>query len=68
LADDLRDSEAWLKLMLQGEPPMNSRDPAVLRRRIALELPPSYFPRLFVISDAAITNSASAWLQKHFYL
>ncbi|MEO1162436.1 MAG: hypothetical protein AAFV98_01510 [Chloroflexota bacterium] len=30
--------------------------------------PEDYFPRKFVIEDAAISNTKSAWSNKHFYL
>ena len=38
------------------------------RNAVTASLPLSYFPQLFVIKDACITNAQFVWFHKYFYL
>jgi hypothetical protein len=38
------------------------------RRPRRLSLLPEYFPRVFTVTDACVTNADGIWMGKHFYL
>lgn len=60
LAEDL--GPCMLKLFLDDELPGTVRAPT------PGELPPGYFPRPFIVTDACITNAPGIWFGRHFYL
>jgi hypothetical protein len=68
IADGIDSGGSALKVFLTSEVRRDRRDPTVMEQMIRLQLPTDYFPRRFVVDDACITNSASVWLGKHFYL
>ena len=60
LVEDVETNEAMLKLFLRVT---ESQKP-----RLSLKLADDYFPQLFIVEDACLTNSSYVWLNKHFYL
>jgi hypothetical protein len=60
LVEDVETSDAMIKLFLTTAEaqPMSA----------SLKLAANYFPRMFVIKDACLTNSSFVWLNKHFYM
>jgi len=64
--DDLKESQAYLKLFLRT----TSRTPSDMRECLQILRNPDLlqFPMTFTVTDACVTNVACAWLMKHFYL
>ena len=69
LADDL--GSCVLKVLLNDDVD-DARRFAHLKHTIAraqrISLLPDYFPRVFTVTDACVTNSKRIWMGKHFYL
>ena len=60
LADDVEKNEAMIKLFLRAA---ESQSP-----RLSLKLAEDYFPQIFIVEDACMTNSGNVWFNKHFYM
>jgi hypothetical protein len=60
LAEDVEKNEAFIKLFLKLVEKQSSG--------LGLKLPQDYFPQIFEVEDACLTNSSYVWLNKHFYL
>lgn len=61
---DIAENKNFLLLFLQTEPFRTTKE----RFKYTINsLPEGYFPREFIIEDAALTNLRIAWLWKHFY-
>lgn len=67
LVEDVSKNMTVCRMLLNSTHP---RDWDKNNRIMALELrlPFGYFPQVFVIGDACITNAKSVWFHKHFYL
>ncbi|MBE9229693.1 hypothetical protein IQ264_30275 [Phormidium sp. LEGE 05292] len=67
LAEDVSKNMTVCRMILNSSHP---REWDKNNRRMAMtaSLPSGYFPQIFVIGDACITNALSVWLHKHFYL
>lgn len=63
LAEEIAVGRVFLSLFLEGGRPGST--PAEL---VQLQIPEGYLPRSFRVVDACVTNAASVWLWKHFYL
>jgi hypothetical protein len=63
LAEEVATGRVFVNLFLEGGRPAST--PAEL---VQLRIPEGYLPRSFRVVDACVTNAASVWLWKHFYL
>jgi hypothetical protein len=63
LAEEIAVGRVFLNLFLEGGRPAST--PAEL---VQLRIPEGYLPRSFRVVDACVTNAASVWLWKRFYL
>jgi hypothetical protein len=55
----------FLKVFLETEYDIEK---AKRLRRLYEGMPSSFWPREFIVGDACITNAASVWINKHFYV
>ena len=60
LADGVEKNKAMIKLFLKTN--------ALQSPHFSLKLPENYFPQIFVVADACMTNSGYVWFNKHFYM
>lgn len=67
LADDLSKNMTVCRMFLDSTHP-REWDKNNRMMALKLSLPSSYFPQVFVIGDACITNAGFVWFHKHFYL
>jgi hypothetical protein len=68
LRDLTLESEAghpYLKVFLETQDALPPRDSL---RRLREGMPAGFWPHLFVVRDACLTNTPSIWLAKHFYM
>jgi hypothetical protein len=68
LQENLTEGRTYFRLFLKDGRP---RDEAIVNGPdgdISLRVPDSYLPQAFRIIDACVSNAASVWLWKHFYL
>ena len=60
LEENLAEQKSLVRLYMQAEAFVRNSDNL-------LAIPPSFFPRDFMIEDACATNGDSVWLNRHFY-
>jgi|GEM_PF-6716085 len=66
MVQDLDSGMIYMMLYLETEHPDD-----IAERKKQFEkfsIPDNYFPRKFVVEDAALCNTRLAWMMKHFYL
>jgi hypothetical protein len=63
LAEEVAAGHVFVNLFLEG-----GRPEAAPGGSERLRVPEGYLPRSFRVVDACVTNAASVWLWKHFYL
>lgn len=76
LAEDVGENKAFIKLFLELDSKAehsknvinNIRSFKEKGMRPKLKLPKDFFPNLFIVEDACLTNSDFVWINKHFYL
>lgn len=62
LGSEVKQCKAYLRLFLRAS------DTNQLARISSRRLPNEFFPQVFRIEDACLTNAPSVWLFKHFYM
>ncbi len=67
LAEDVSKNITVCRMLLNSSHP-REWDKNHQRMAMTASLPSAYFPQVFVIGDACITNSTYVWFHKHFYL
>lgn len=67
LAEDVSKNMTVCRMILNRSNPREWNKNNRMMEMIA-SLPSGYFPQIFVIRDACITNSEFVWFHKHFYL
>ena len=70
LAEEAEKGTPLLKIFLHAKQDLFYSDssPEALERRAAEGLPREFWPHLFKVEDACLTNIDSIWLIKHFYM
>lgn len=68
LQDDIEEGRAWLKLFLEGGKPGDEARIEEPLGHVSLRTPSAYCPRSFRVLDACVSNAASVWVWKPFYL
>lgn len=68
LLQEAQAGQLYLKVFLETQDPQDRLPIQDTLRRLREGMPSGFWPHLFVIRDACLTNTPSIWLVKHLYL
>jgi hypothetical protein len=69
IVEDIANNSAYLLLFLKADIPELSPQENVKRFfQYMKSFPDDFFPKQFIVQDAALSNTKMAWISKHFYI
>jgi hypothetical protein len=68
LFDEIASERLFVKLFFDAISDRRSLQERELATLTGFQLPPDFFPATFRVRDACLTNAASIWVQRFFYL